>query len=73
MSANRPRRGARFARRAHEQREIRQGVDTIVDVDDARRRVVEHLAAARMAALEGRLVVLAGQITSLEREAGRQP
>lgn len=76
MSANRPRRAQRFAQRAHEQRELTRRRDEavgIVDVDEARGRLLEHLISAKRAALEGRLVVVAGQINGLIREVERKP
>ena len=66
MTGQSRRRSHSFAVRRHEQREIaRQNDAAIVDVDDAKKRTLEHLRAARVAALEGRLVLVAGQTSSL--------
>ena len=72
MSANRPRRAQRFAQRAHEQRELTRRA-WIVDVDEARGRLLEHLISAKRAALESQLVVVAGQLNGLIREVERKP
>ena len=63
------RRGAALAARGAERRELERRGNAAgeVDTEDARRRLTEALAAARMAALELRLVIVAAEITGLQR------
>ena len=69
------RRGAALAERGAERRELeRRGTAAeTVDAGDARRRLTESLAAARVAALELGMVIVAAEITGSQRltEANR--
>ena len=73
--APRPRRGAALAARGAERRELERRGNAVAEVDaeDARRRLTESLAAARMAALELRYVIVAAEITGIQRLVEQKP
>lgn len=67
------RRRRSFASRRHEQREVaRQRSADAAAADDARVRLVRELEAARVSALEARLVMVAAEIAELIRNVERR-
>ena len=72
MKAQASRRRRSFAQRGHEQREIaRRREEDAAAVEAARGRLLDHLTAARVSALEGRMVMVAAEIDELIRVARR--
>ena len=67
MTTHRGRRAQRFAERGHEQRELarRREASEPERLDEARDRLVQHLKDAKLAALEGRMVMVAAEIATL--------